>query len=143
MRGYLHRFSASIKSLCERKFLGRPAGIWFVIAVLGSWTMSKLCDVYLLVQGEAGINTLISLLMIVPVNLVCMKGLVTYSRSIYHFTTYWLWLAYMVAVCLLPQYVHHDERWETFLLMSFVMSPVIISWFILKSRSMKEFYENV
>lgn len=142
MHGFFHVLPVKIKFLCERKFLGRPAGVWFVIAVLGFWTVSKLSDVYFLIRSEAGINTLISFLMIVPLNLVCLKGLVTYSRSIYHFTTYWLWLAYMVAVLILPQYVHHDERWETFVMMALMMSPVIISWFILKIKSIKELYET-
>ena len=140
MLRFYHSFAGRIKSLCEKELLGRPAGIWFVISVLSLWTLSKSSDIYFLIRGEKGMMTLISLLVIVPANLVCLKGLFSYSRKIYNFTTYWLWVSYMVSVFLLPQYVHYDERWETFLFMAILMSPVLASWFIIKSAAVRKLY---
>jgi len=142
MNSFYHILSGRIKSLCEREFIGRPAGIWFVIFVLFFWTLSKFSDVYFLIHGQTGMMTLISLLVIVSANLLSLKCLLSYKKSLYEFTTYWLWVAYVVSVILMPQYMHHDGRWETFLTMAVVMSPVLVSWLILRSRAIKKFFES-
>lgn len=142
MGSYYNVLSAWIKTVIEKEYKGRPAGVWFVISVLSLWTLLKLSDIYFLIRGDTGIMTFISLLIIVPANLICLNGLLSYKKNLYDFTTYWLWLAYAVSVLLLPQYVHHDERWGTFLMMAVVMSPVLAAWFILKNRSIKILYNR-
>jgi hypothetical protein len=142
MLEFYHSSAGRIKSFCEKKLFGRPAGIWFVIAVLTLWTLLKSMDIYSVFFGQAGMVSLFSFLVIVPANIVCLKGLLSYNLKIYNFTLYWLWAAYMISVLLLPQYIHHDERWETFLAMAIIMSPVLISWFILKIESIRKLYES-
>ncbi len=121
---------------------GKPFGLWFVIAVLLVWSLLKLTDIYYIVKGEARISVIISLIIIVPVNVVCITGLWKFNKKILNFTRYWFWVSYAVSVFLLPQYVHPDERWGTFFLMAAVMSPVLAGWYILKSSYIRILFKS-
>lgn len=129
------------KVLYGKEFIGKPAGLWVVIFILCSWSILKLSDIYFLIRGEIGIMTALSLV-IVPVNLICLKGIFTYNKRIFEFTGFWLWMTYVVSVFILPQYIHYDERPETFLLMAILMSPLLVGWLILKSSEIRKLYEK-
>lgn len=127
-----------IYNYTRKDFHGRPAGLWSVLALLALWTLLKGSDLFFIIKGEARLSTVISSIIIVPVNIICLTGLLRRNEKIYDFTGYWFWLAYMVSVFIFPQYTAPGERAVSMFMMAVIMLPLLAGWFILRDVRLRD-----